>query len=319
MKMFLSTTALVVSLGIPTLTLAQAAPPRADPGVAQQQTEMPGFLGVRSQSDLFASDLIGHDVHARRTPIDMTAIDGQADMDAAGTRAMVMMNRADLDTMDNIGQINEIVLSSDGQVRALVIGVGGFLGMGERDVAVTMDQVTIASDPEDRSQIYVVVNTGADMLRESPAFDRTAAASGVVVGNAVDNAAADNAAADRAAAGNAEKGAERTAFAAPEMVREGYNRVEVTEVSTEMLMGQSVYDVNDNDLGTVTDMIIDDAGAIRNVIIDFGGFLGMGSSQAAIGFDELTILSTEGYSEVRLYVDATKEQIQALPQYQAPK
>lgn len=191
-----------------------------------------------------------------------------------------------------------IVLSNDGRVRALVIGVGGFLGMGEQDVAVTMDQVTFSSDAEDPSHMYIVVNTGGDMLKNAPAYDRTAARTAT-------------------AEGNAEVGADRTAFAAPEMKREGYNRVEVTDVTTEMLMGKTVYDVNDNDVGNVADMIIDDAGAITNVIIDFGGFLGIGESQASLGFDELTILTTEGYDDVRLYVDATKEQIQGLPQYQA--
>jgi hypothetical protein len=118
---------------------------------------------------------MGHDVYARRTPAEMTTTDGQAAMNADGTHDMTTMARADLDEMDNIGQINEIVLSHDGQVRALVIGVGGFLGVGEQDVAVTMDQVTFASDADDRSQMYVVVNTGADLLKGSPAYDRTAA------------------------------------------------------------------------------------------------------------------------------------------------
>jgi hypothetical protein len=109
----------------------------------------------------------------------------------------------------------------------------------------------------------------------------------------------------------------QTGFAAPQMTREGYDRVEVSEVSTEVLMGKTVYDVSDSDVGEVVDMIVNDAGEITNVIIDFGGFLGIGSSQASLTFAELTILSTEGYDDVRIYVDATREQIQDLPQYQA--
>lgn len=53
------------------------------------------------------------------------------------------------------------------------------------------------------------------------------------------------------------------------------------------------------------------------VILDFGGFLGMGTSQVNVGFDELTILTDEGRTAVRVYIDATKEQIQAQPQYRA--
>lgn len=298
MKMLLSTTALVFALGFPTLALSQAAAPAVEQTRTLPSATAPGLLATRSQSDMLASELIGHDVYAVRTSADMTRTNGKAKKNADGTHGMATMNRADLDAMDNIGQINDIVLSSDGKVRAIVIGVGGLLGMGEQDIAVTMDQVTFTSDADDRSQMHIIVNTGADVLKDSPAYDRTSMTRD-------------------GAAGNAETRADRHAFAAPTIARDGYDRVEATEVSTEILMGKSVYDVNDNDVGTVTDMLIDDAGAITNVIVDFGGFLGMLKSQVSMGFDELTILSTEGYSDVRVYVDATKQQIQNRPQYQA--
>lgn len=305
MKMLLSTTALAFALGLPVMTLAQTTAPAANPQTQQQQsTEMHGFLAARGQADLYVSDLMGQDVYARRTAVDAAQTDAQTSINAGETTNMTPMNRAELDDMDNIGQITEIVLSNGGQVRALVIGVGGFLGMGEQDVAVTMDQVTFTSDADEPSQMYIVVNTGGDMLKNAPAYDRMA-------GRMHANPNAD------AGAVSADTGKERTAFAAPKMEREGYNRVETTEVTTEILMGKTVYDVNENDVGTVTDMIIDDAGSITNVIIDFGGFLGMGKSHASLGFDELTILSTESREDVRLYVDATKDQIQELPRYQA--
>jgi sporulation protein YlmC with PRC-barrel domain len=290
---------MLVDLSMPAVTIAQTATPAPKPESRGQSIEMSGFLGARDQSDLFASELIGHDVYARRVPVNKPVTDGQATIDTDGTHSMAMMNRAELDAMDNIGQINEIVLSSDGQIRAIVIGIGGFLGIDQQDVAVTMDQVMFASDPDDRSQMYVVVNTGAAMLKDSPRYERTVMTP------------------DAAARANGAPTADRTAFAAPEVAREGYNRVEVTEVSTEMLVGKTVYAVNDEEVGTVADLIVDDAGAITNVIIDFGGFLGMGVSQVSVGFDELTILSNDGNADVRVYVAATKEQIQALPLYQA--
>jgi sporulation protein YlmC with PRC-barrel domain len=215
-----------------------------------------------------------------------------------GSNNMDLMSAADLDGMDNIGQINEIVLSNTGEVRALVIGVGGFLGVGEQDVAVTMDQVSFASNAENRSEIYVVVNTHADMLKTSPKYERSAMVTD-------DAAEASTAAADR------------TAFVAPEVARDGYNQVAVTEVSSEMLVGKSVYGRNDNSVGTIDDLLVDDQGAVTSVIIDFGGFLGMGTNQVSVGFDELTILADEGRSDIRVYVDATKEQVQAQPRYEA--
>lgn len=167
--------------------------------------------------------------------------------------------------------------------------------MGARDVAVTIDQVTIARDQDDRSQMYVVVNTTTDMLEQSPRYDRTAMADDAMTPTA----------------------GQRTAFNRPEMAREGYTQVEATEISNDMLVGQSVYDVSDSSVGTVDDLIMDDAGEVTNVIIDFGGFLGMGSSQVSLRYDELTILTNAANDDLRVYVDATKEQIQSLPQYRA--
>jgi len=299
MRMLLSTTALALALGMPSVVLAQATTPANNPAAQGQATDMTGFLNARGQSDVLVSELMGQDVYARRTAADIGSTEGQTGMARDGTRTMAMMSRADLDNMHNIGQINDIVLSNDGQVRAIVIGVGGFLGVGEQDVAVMMDKVMFASDPEDRSQMYIVVNTGADMLEASPRYERLALADGRST--------------DRAAAPSAD----RTALTRPEIARDGFGRVEATRVSTDMLIGASVYDVDDNSVGTVDKLVVDDAGAITNVIIDFGGFLGMGSSQVSLGFDELTILSNDRNTEVRIYVDATRDQVQALPQYQA--
>ena len=351
MKTLLSTTALLLGLGMPTLMLAQTEAPAEATATTQAAADMPGFLAMRGEADVFASELIGRDVYARRV------VEGSTDTTATAPTAgtMTQIARADLDNMDNIGQINEIVLSNDGQVRAIVIGVGGFLGMGEQDVAVTMDQVTFAADPEDRSEMYVVVNTGAEMLKASPRYERNAMSGDAMTGTAndaaatdttatdttatdttatdttaTDTTATDTTATDTTATGTAATDAtandtavtgtttgDRTAFVAPKIDRDGYNPVEVTEMSSEMLVGKTVYSVNDDSVGTIDDLLLDDQGAITNVIIDFGGFLGMGTSQVSVGFDELTILADEGRTDVRVYVDATKEQIQAQPQYRA--
>src|ERR1700755_184541 len=42
---------------------------------------------------------------------------------------------------EKIGDINELILDKNGKINAVVIGVGGFLGMGEHDIAVSMDKL----------------------------------------------------------------------------------------------------------------------------------------------------------------------------------
>jgi hypothetical protein len=79
-----------------------------------------------------------------------------------------------LEGMENIGQVSEVVISEDGQVRAIIVGVGGFLGIGEHEVALDMNQVNFASDPQDPSQVYLIANMTAEQLENAPEFDRTA-------------------------------------------------------------------------------------------------------------------------------------------------
>ena len=48
---------------------------------------------------------------------------------------------------EKLGDINELILDKDGKVNAVVIGVGGFLGMGEHDIAVSMDKLKFVEEP----------------------------------------------------------------------------------------------------------------------------------------------------------------------------
>jgi sporulation protein YlmC with PRC-barrel domain len=48
---------------------------------------------------------------------------------------------------EKLGDINELILDNSGKVTAVVIGVGGFLGMGEHDIAVSMDKLKFVEEP----------------------------------------------------------------------------------------------------------------------------------------------------------------------------
>jgi sporulation protein YlmC with PRC-barrel domain len=48
---------------------------------------------------------------------------------------------------EKLGDINELILDKDGKINAVVIGVGGFLGMGEHDIAVAMNKLKFVEEP----------------------------------------------------------------------------------------------------------------------------------------------------------------------------
>jgi sporulation protein YlmC with PRC-barrel domain len=48
---------------------------------------------------------------------------------------------------EKIGDISELLVDSSGKIQAVVVGVGGFLGLGERDVAIPFDQIKLVNEP----------------------------------------------------------------------------------------------------------------------------------------------------------------------------
>ncbi len=51
------------------------------------------------------------------------------------------------DNNEKLGDINELLIDQSGKVQAVVIGVGGFLGMGEHNVAVAFDKLKFVNEP----------------------------------------------------------------------------------------------------------------------------------------------------------------------------
>jgi len=70
----------------------------------------------------------------------------------------------------SIGDINDIILSQEGQASQVIVGVGGFLGLGEKDVVLDMSKLQIAAT--DDGNVKVVVQTSPEELKNMPAFAR---------------------------------------------------------------------------------------------------------------------------------------------------
>jgi sporulation protein YlmC with PRC-barrel domain len=47
---------------------------------------------------------------------------------------------------ETIGDVNDVLIGDNGKITAVIVGVGGFLGMGEKDVALPYDQLVLAKD-----------------------------------------------------------------------------------------------------------------------------------------------------------------------------
>lgn len=82
---------------------------------------------------------------------------------------------------EKLGEISELIMNSSGQIAGAVIGVGGFLGIGERDVMVPLDRLRFTNDgstttgtgsTSDRRWYpdRAVLNANKDQLNQMPEF-----------------------------------------------------------------------------------------------------------------------------------------------------
>ncbi|WP_245414515.1 PRC-barrel domain-containing protein [Aestuariivirga litoralis] len=70
---------------------------------------------------------------------------------------------------NNIGDVNDLIVSGDGNVEAVILGVGGFLGIGEKDVAVNTEAIKIVTDGDNKR---LVVEATKEVLENAPTYDR---------------------------------------------------------------------------------------------------------------------------------------------------
>lgn len=306
MRKLLATTAFVAltATGVFAQTTTQPAEPtQSAPATQPSVTQDPGKL-VELNNGHLASNLIGETVY-----------------DGVGNDAK------------NIGDVNDVVIGPDGKVQSIVIGVGGFLGIGEKDVAVDYSTLKWAERTGDR---WIVVETTAEQLKAQPEFDEAPflPTPAVKVSDGAPPPAATPAPADQTAAApapvDAAKPAEETAQAPaadeakPAEAQDATNTaavdkstlkpLEVGAIKAEEFVGTTVYGADDANVGEIGDVILGADQKVDAVIMDVGGFLGMGEKPVAVGMDNLTFMTDENGKRY-LYTAFTKEQLDAAPAY----
>jgi hypothetical protein len=86
----------------------------------------------------------------------------------------------------------------------------------------------------------------------------------------------------------------------------------------EGILGREVRDPADENMGRIVDVIVDRTGKVRAAIIDFGGFLGVGSRKIAVEWDALRFPPPADKTD-RITLELTRDQVKAAPEYQEGK
>jgi hypothetical protein len=144
-KHLIATTALIGLMCAPAFAQNQpAAPASPDKSMSAPSDSKPttsaakgNFVSEQSSSQWMASNLIGASVYG---PDDKS-----------------------------IGEINDIVLDPSGTAEAAVVGVGGFLGIGEKSVAIQFKELKVTK--KDNGKVdKVMLSMTKDELKNAPAF-----------------------------------------------------------------------------------------------------------------------------------------------------
>ncbi|MFZ3584339.1 PRC-barrel domain-containing protein [Loktanella sp. DJP18] len=165
---------------------------------------------------------------------------------------------------------------------------------------VTEDDAAAATEadalPED---IAPISEQGADAIDAEPIGDEAAIDSEAAE---TDGAAVDPAMTDQAAA------------TAPVMTREGYTPIAIADLLPETVQGMNVYSTNDEDVGEVRTVVVTPEGAVQGLVVNVGGFLGLGERQVEVPVEMATVLTNDS-GDIRIYVDATENRLEDMPEY----
>lgn len=107
---------------------------------AAETTPQGKYIAAQDANQILADDLIGMDVK----------------------------NAQDRD--QDVGKISDVILDLDGKVGGVIVGVGGFLGMGQKDVGMPWDRVQ-GVNVQDK---VVRVNVTKDELKAAPEYKKSA-------------------------------------------------------------------------------------------------------------------------------------------------
>lgn len=296
MKRILATTAIVALTAMPVFAQSGTTD-QTTPSTTQSSDVSSDHSGAKAKSNaditmdlnglkIGAADLIGKTVYML----------SEESPDAG----IVDSIEAPSENWENVGDVNDVILSEDGQITSVTLDVGGFLGMGGKELSTSMDELKMVTKEGSDSEYFVVFTGNRAALEEREALDRQSvteqggsffadnsrsAPTDTTAGS--DTMASDT---DANAGMNAGAGVDADATTSAEAgdipQLSGDERAALT---AEDLEGVAVYDTADEHVGEISDIVLSSDGRVEHVIVDVGGFLGLGEKPVAVSFDEIDL------------------------------
>jgi len=297
-----------------TAAIALAALLSVAPGVAgadtatgtdtQTQAETTTTTDTQAQPVTDAAE--GEEVEAA-TEAEVAA---QAGVDAADLMGDSVENAAG----DVLGDIETMVVAPDGTIEHVILGVGGFLGIGEKEVAVPWDRFTV-----DPAENRIVADVSREELEGMPDFEwpdnyetgTLLSPTGQTASTDMTTSAdtSDEALTDDDAVTDEQTAADTTAEEQPMLQP-------LDSMLAGNVIGAQIIDANGDEIGEVDDVVISADGTAQGVVTEVGGFLGIDEKQVLISWSDIDVRQDED-GDVVLQVELDAAALESMPNYEA--
>lgn len=243
------------------------------------------------------------------------AVQRAGEADTARLIGRNVKNSAD----ETIGEITSVIISRDGTVTAVIVGVGGFLGIGQREVAIRWQDLQIMNNGE-----IVRANLTRQQLEQLPEYRyaENQRRGTVYAPTPMPNAPTAQAPATQAptATAPATPGTAMTPTA-PNAPMTGTASAPGTpapnammgSLSANELIGATVRGPNNQAIGRVYDLVVDGTGALRSLVVSTGGVLGVGGRRTELPFAQVRI--THEREAIVVSTAMTEEMLARNPEY----
>jgi sporulation protein YlmC with PRC-barrel domain len=190
---------------------------------------------------------------------------------------------------DTVGEIDSVIVDSNGEVQNVVIDVSGWLQSEKliavpwTDLQISSDNKAVASNITKESATAAETYAYADPANKGKVFtDDTVTGTGTGTD---------------------------TGMALGTPIKNGDGSINASQ-----LMGLNVENPNGDKVGEIGEVILDDGGQVEGVVVDVGGFLGVGEHPVLLNWKDVSLAGSG--NDVKANIAATAESLKAMPVYE---
>jgi len=211
---------------------------------------------------------------------------------------------------DKVGDIESVIVDTNGKVTSVVLDVGGWLSSDKRisvpwkDLKSTPDGKITSSMTKDQAQAAADYKYKQDQARgkvltsNGDVFAQNTASSGA--GAPTTNQTTTN--------GDTSQSASATTMGTPVKNADG-------SLNASQVIGMKVINGQDENVGKIGELVMGNDGKVSGVVVDVGGFLGIATHPVLLDWKQISLVDKDGTTEAS--VNASKDQLKQMPAYEA--